>query len=316
MSFQWPHPAYCTCFIVDAPALLFHHLHRLTSVYVCQLAQCSLCVHVISNTVHTSMIQSTPMFCPVCDSMCCMWLIHAIILQTRDDFLGLVEIPLEHALISTEHPHRTLHPRDFILRPRRFVVILNPACILLLTYQGCCSLPFSPSMPWDAISTLASTETKADSNSESLCCTPFLNSKPYHASNVSCHKYRPAKPPYFVKGDFKEIERFYIVIDIKCFEQDSKLWTLSVVARRITFWMLNCQSRSTTCYVDSHQFSLQSQGGIAVWLVRPTVVHLEQKWRVCVLWVLFSSLSLCHMGVSIFVMHAWWCHQTEERMSA
>ncbi|ELT89361.1 hypothetical protein CAPTEDRAFT_220633 [Capitella teleta] len=37
---------------------------------------------------------------------------------TRDDFLGLVEIPLEHALINNEHAHRTLHPRDFILRPR------------------------------------------------------------------------------------------------------------------------------------------------------------------------------------------------------
>ena len=41
--------------------------------------------------------------------------------QTRDDFLGLVEIPLEHAHISTERSDRELQSRDFILRPRRYV---------------------------------------------------------------------------------------------------------------------------------------------------------------------------------------------------
>ena len=39
--------------------------------------------------------------------------------QTRDDFLGLVEIPLEHAVINIEHPDRQIPAKDFFLRPRR-----------------------------------------------------------------------------------------------------------------------------------------------------------------------------------------------------
>ena len=39
--------------------------------------------------------------------------------QTRDDFLGLVEITLKHATIGTETEGREAVPRDFILRPRR-----------------------------------------------------------------------------------------------------------------------------------------------------------------------------------------------------
>jgi len=39
--------------------------------------------------------------------------------QTRDDFLGLVELTLKHTLIGTETAERRPVPRDFILRPRR-----------------------------------------------------------------------------------------------------------------------------------------------------------------------------------------------------
>jgi hypothetical protein len=40
-------------------------------------------------------------------------------LQTRDDFLGLVEIPLNHTTIVTERPGRDVACKDYILRPRR-----------------------------------------------------------------------------------------------------------------------------------------------------------------------------------------------------
>lgn len=37
---------------------------------------------------------------------------------TRDDFLGLVEIPLNHTSILTERPDRSIPTKDYILRPR------------------------------------------------------------------------------------------------------------------------------------------------------------------------------------------------------
>ena len=42
-------------------------------------------------------------------------------LQTRDDFLGLVEIPLSHTQINTEAQGRDIVAKDYILRPRRWV---------------------------------------------------------------------------------------------------------------------------------------------------------------------------------------------------
>ena len=42
-----------------------------------------------------------------------------LILQTRDDFLGMVEIPFSHTSIVTESSGREVVARDYILRPRR-----------------------------------------------------------------------------------------------------------------------------------------------------------------------------------------------------
>ena len=42
-------------------------------------------------------------------------------IQTRDDFLGLVEINLNTVSIATETDTTTIEPRDYILRPRRLV---------------------------------------------------------------------------------------------------------------------------------------------------------------------------------------------------
>lgn len=43
-----------------------------------------------------------------------------LLLQTRDDFLGLVEIPLMHTNIATERPEREINAKDYFLRPRRY----------------------------------------------------------------------------------------------------------------------------------------------------------------------------------------------------
>lgn len=41
--------------------------------------------------------------------------------QTRDDFLGLIELNLNHMSISTERVSRDITCKNFVLRPRRSV---------------------------------------------------------------------------------------------------------------------------------------------------------------------------------------------------
>ena len=45
--------------------------------------------------------------------------------QTRDDFLGLVEIPLSHTQIAAEAQGRDIVAKDYILRPRRWANLVE-----------------------------------------------------------------------------------------------------------------------------------------------------------------------------------------------
>jgi hypothetical protein len=63
---------------------------------------------------------------------------------TRDDFLGLVEIPLVHAMIETERSDQTLPPRDFILRPRSSKSRVRGHLRLYLAYFSADSSGTSP----------------------------------------------------------------------------------------------------------------------------------------------------------------------------
>lgn len=53
------------------------------------------------------------------------------IVQTRDDFLGMVEIQLRHSAIQMEEPGRPTPAKEFLLRQRRCV--LTPSAIHRLT---------------------------------------------------------------------------------------------------------------------------------------------------------------------------------------